>query len=341
MWPAQVRNHGNAYVSLLAHHLVQAGTAVIPYQRGQWRRLTARPMALHIHWPENKAGLNTAGLWAPLCGFLHLALVVLFCRLYRIPITWTVHNLSTHEQAHCHLEPLFWRIWNRLPAGTMHLSRSSQVVLRARWPHLAGRSALVCAHGLYDEVLNPSASREEIRARLYPHQQVYLLLCFGAIRPYKRIDDLILACRASRDPNLRLIVIGQARDQTLAAHLQDLAAHDSRIRLELRSYSNADIADLLLAADCAVLPQDTGLNSGAVYMALSLGCPCLVPACLAMREAALSAPDLVRCYRGRLTADLVNTMLAESPPHGRPSFPASWSWSAIARCHQRLFRLCR
>jgi glycosyltransferase involved in cell wall biosynthesis len=107
-----------------------------------------------------------------------------------------------------------------------------------------------------------------------------LLLCFGAVRPYKGVD-VALAALAMVDPALRAVLVvagrfweGRARYRALANEL----GLGGRVELRDGYVSDHDAAVLLTAADAVLLPYRSATQSGVAQLAFAYGRPVVATA---------------------------------------------------------------
>ena len=127
-----------------------------------------------------------------------------------------------------------------------------------------------------------------------------LLLCFGAIRPYKGVD-LALEALALVDPALsvRLVVAGRfwSGESPYRRQVEQLGLGD---RVELRNgYVPDDEAAVLFgAADAVLLPYRSASQSGVVQLAYAHGRPVIATAVGGIPEAVKDGEDGLLCTKG-------------------------------------------
>jgi glycosyltransferase involved in cell wall biosynthesis len=124
-----------------------------------------------------------------------------------------------------------------------------------------------------------------------------LLLCFGAIRPYKGLD-LALEALALVDPALsvRLLVAGRfwSGEPAYRRQLEELGLRD-RVELRDRYIPDDEAALLFAAADAAVLPYRSASQSGVVQLAFAHGRPVIATAVGGIPEAVSDGEDGLLC----------------------------------------------
>jgi glycosyltransferase involved in cell wall biosynthesis len=96
------------------------------------------------------------------------------------------------------------------------------------------------------------------------------LLCFGAVRPYKGLELAIDALRLLGDGH-QLIVAGLPMDAAYGEELRARAAGLPNVRFVLERLDKRELADLIAAADCVLMPYRRITGSAALLTALTLG----------------------------------------------------------------------
>ncbi|MCW2238568.1 glycosyltransferase family 4 protein [Azospirillum canadense] len=328
-WPYRRRGVTNPYTRRLGEALSDQGLCVREFSA--WALLTGRVDVWHMHWPE-----GTLRSPSRLLGLLRLTqfmLLVAVARLRNVACVWTMHNLESHERAHRDLERRLWRFLIPRLDGIMLLSRASRDLLLERHPAAREVPCHVIPHGHYRGSYPDTETRLSARATYGWTSGERIVAFVGRVRAYKNVDALITAFRAMPDPDLRLVVAGDADDPDVGRRLRQAAADDARVRLDLGFVPDDAIQRPLRAADLAVLPYRDVLNSGSAILALSFDCPVLVPERGAMGELRerVGAP-WVQCYTGALTPETLRDALDQAArrPEGAPDLSA-FEWSAIGR----------
>ena len=124
----------------------------------------------------------------------------------------------------------------------------------------------------------PIPEKEAVRRRMDVGPEERLALFLGLIRPYKGVDVLLEAfARLPETSQWRLVVAGEpwgGLGRNLAAQVENLHLSD-RVRLKFGWIPEAEVDQLLSAADILVLPYRSGTQSAVAPMALSRGLPVL------------------------------------------------------------------
>jgi glycosyltransferase involved in cell wall biosynthesis len=124
-----------------------------------------------------------------------------------------------------------------------------------------------------------------------------LLLCFGAIRPYKGLD-LALEALALVDPALsvRLVVAGRfwSGEPAYRRQLEQLGL-GNRVELRDRYIPDDEAAVLFAAADAVLLPYRSASQSGVIQLAFAHGRPVIATAVGGIPEAVSDGEDGLLC----------------------------------------------
>lgn len=194
------------------------------------------------------------------------------CRILGMHLVWTAHNVLPHE-------PVFADDVSArralVKACDLVLAHSQSALAElAAFGAVAPKSVIV-QHGPMPRMRSdvalgvPGADGEPRR-----------FLFLGRVQEYKGVDDLLSAFAGmSDDVAVHLTVAGQCDDPQLRSRLCALAQRcGARVALRLERVPEAEVAQLLAAADVVVLPFRRVTTSGSAILALSHGRPLIVPA---------------------------------------------------------------
>lgn len=238
-----------------------------PYLRSLarlWRRWRAhRPDILHIQ-----------SLLAPRKELL----LFLLCRLLRIRVVLTVHNVLPHELRP--LEKSLYAWYYRLAdALILHSAQNRQRLLELV-PGLDPGRLHVVEHGNYEHFRDLELDRAQARRQLGLPAAAQVVLFFGALRPYKGVDLLIEAVAPVRQacPDALFVVaghvlVGEGSQYEKQAAGLGLGAADLELRFAY--LSTAEAIAYVCASDLVVLPYREIYQSGVLLWAYSFGRPVL------------------------------------------------------------------
>ncbi|GAA3653280.1 glycosyltransferase [Microbacterium marinilacus] len=271
----------NPYLNLLALAARADGFRFLG--SGTYRELSERAAGLragdvlHVHWTtpllqqEPSASVASRRL---------RGLVALLGRLRGrgVRIVWTVHNRLPHELRHPALEVRLYRAL-AAAADAIHVMSPATPEVVADVVTLDRQKVRVIPHPSYEGVYETGVTREAARASFGLEDDERAALFLGQIRPYKGVSELVdataLAARGD-GPRLRLMLAGavkeQSRDEFVASIPDGLP-----VISQLDYVADGDLARWFRAADVAVFPYRSILNSGSVHLAATFRVPVVLP----------------------------------------------------------------
>lgn len=247
-------DEANPYVRLLVDSI---SPGAVPHYFSWKFALLGSYDAFHVHWPEALVRRRTLPKRAVSQALLLLLLGKL--AITRTPIVRTEHNVRPHESGS-------WT--ERTILGALDKSASAWIVMNtASSGQRQGQNAYV-PHGHY---------RDWYKSYSAPVKRPGTLLNFGLIRPYKGVEELVIAFKAlPKISGLKLMIMGKPQNAESSQALLE-AIGDTGIEADLRHIPDPDLTAAVAQASLVVLPYRAMHNSGALLLALSLGTPVLVP----------------------------------------------------------------
>lgn len=327
--------YANPYLRLLCESLGRRGIRVVNLDEVA----LADCDIVHLHWPDwIVARPSTA---AAARGAARLLKLLTQARADGKPVVWTVHNLGPHEPRHSQLERLFWPLFTRSIDGLISLSEAGSTLADKRFPALRKVDRTVIPHGLYEGCYEPwPAGQIEARRSTGITDGRPVLIHLGQLRPYKNVDLLVRAFLSWRCDTARLIIAGKPATSAYGAELAKQVIGDHRIDLRLAHVSDTDVGRFYSAADAAVLPFHSVLNSGSLLLALTMGRPVLVPHTPVFAElAAKVGTSWVRLYEGRLDAAALDTFARSLDEPRRALRTDGLSWDDISESTEGFYRM--
>ena len=218
----------------------------------------SKPGIIHIHWSSQLYGSR----------FLLKSIASLATNFFRLwylkqhgcKIIWTMHNLSAHDFPHPWIDWMGRKFLFVLSDAIIIQQKSAQESLSRRFPR---KRIVHIPLGNYIGLYGNWYSQE--------HRDI-VLLSFGLVRPYKKIDEIIRVVRQSGQ-NIRLCIVGKASD-AYAKNLKTLIGDSSSIAFENRFVPDNEVAGLLGGADYSVFWfDDSVLTSSGIILSLSYGLP--------------------------------------------------------------------
>lgn len=296
-----------------------------------WRRLL-RYDAIILHWPDEF--FTRQSLRARVKAALKLFLLRAARRLRGVRVIWVAHNAQPHDAEN---SVAAGRGFLGALDGIIHLSQHSHGVVRAQYDLNPRTHHMVTVHGHYrdDAATQP-------RPFAAPAGEVQLV-CFGQVRPYKGLEELVTCAAELRQAGLRLKIVGVIQNEQTAARVSEAARRAEHISLDLRRepLPETELEAALDAAHGVVLPYRRILNSGAALYALSRNRPVLAP-----RQGSL--PELqstvgqqwVHLYDGDLTSAVLHDYVERlrHSSDGRTLDLSAFDWHGIGERIRSLLR---
>ncbi|MBS3180068.1 MULTISPECIES: hypothetical protein [unclassified Pseudoclavibacter] len=325
MLPNSSRPGGNPFVGLLVENLDE-GITTVPFT---WKTaFLGKYDVFHAHWPEYllQADSRVArSVRAAAFGSLRLLLA-----LRRKPVLVTVHN----RRAHAGAGPLQDRL-----AALFRRSATRRAFLNEfdRRSEDFREGDAVIPHGDYASVVAP------FRPSLtQTSSEPGRVLLFGGLRANKGISMLVKAFADVADPHASLGIWGRVQDPRFLAELKAIVAEDPRVELEAREIPDRDLAVAIRSAQLIALPYPDLYNSGALFMALTLGRPVLIPDSPTARELRDEfGASSVHIFSGDLTGERIELALGQRAP-SLDEVPKvlgdARSWPAIGRAYSDLYQ---
>jgi beta-1,4-mannosyltransferase len=314
---------GVPYQRLLAEALEEHGVRVgflrdykrgLPLARLVRERARQEPVdVLHLHWPEAYYPSKGDGLDWFRCARYPLDL--LLARRGRA-LVMTAHNLHAHNRPD---EP-FARRNSRasLTQAQCVIAHSdaakAQIVASIG---VAPKRVRVIPHGDLSAPLGPPLERVAARAKLVLGSDRVVIM-FGAVEPYKGIEDVLDFWRAAR-PRAQLMIIGRPNTPEYGAAIAARAEGVAEFRPGW--LTAADLREWLSAADAVLFNYRAIFTSGAACLARSYGVPLLIPRRLGTVE--LGEPSPWVC-RFDLQSDLREKL--EEGLQTKPNYDAAAPW---------------
>ena len=225
----------------------------------------------HVHWLAWDLRIAIPGSLY-LSSFL-TKLSIVWLKLLRFRLVWTVHNIVPHEPQTHHDLAIARSLSQSVDALLVH----SESVLNAL--SLAGltvNSAHVIPHGNYIDQYRNKPNQPEARKRLGLPEEERLLLYFGLMRKYKGVPDLLKVWNEDFPPGL-LMLAGSCTDPALSNLIGSYQAGDPTIHCHLDFIPDEEVPNYFEACDAVCLPFRNVTTSGSALLALSFAKPIIAP----------------------------------------------------------------
>ena len=314
---------GVPYQKLLGDALSEEGVSVnflAGYRRvfPLWRALkNQRQDVFHLHWPEAYYPRMSDGWdWFRQGRFpLDLALATR-C----LPLVLTAHNLHTHNRPDERLEKWNTRSAMRRAAAVIaHSDAAKTRILEAFG--ISPECCHVIPHGDLSVSLGTPIARETARQELGLTGGRQCLI-FGAVEPYKGIEEIIEFWRDTK-PDAKLAIVGKPISPAYSRHIEQLAADVPNTSLHLRRMSDDELRLWLSATDAVIFNYRTIFTSGAACLTRSWGVPLLIPWRLATVDLSEPHPLVFRFDKENFALQLQAAL--DTPP----DFEAAREWRTL------------
>ncbi len=264
----QARTQENFYLGNLSRTISSDYEAVGVNQlfHGQWKKFFAAPVC-HLNWLENVRGANEFKCLANF--FVRLAFLI-FLKLFRKKIVWTVHNKVAHDQKRGRK---YSQVLMKL---LMAWSDKIHILCQATLDEIPElqkfSSKVICIpHGDYFE--NFGCGNLDIRKKYGIDLQKKIIFFTGKIGPYKNLELLIDCFNRSRlaESDYALLICGACKDADYRRKVQAKVNASPSVYADFRFVENSEMGDFLSQSDLLIAPYDisSSLNSGTMWMAFS------------------------------------------------------------------------
>ena len=285
------------------------------------RAILGRYDVMHLHWPEDLFRAKKS----PVRAFKYILFLLLVGRVHvtRKPVLLTVHNEAPHEET-TRIESILLRICMSMVTKRVYMSEAQR--------SMAGRSSadVVIPHGHYKDVYPEldSVSRDPENPSI---------LYFGFVRRYKGIEQLVESFVSLVDAGFstgQLTIAGKPKPLSYGVELQECYSTARDIEWRLGFQDDENLLSLFSKANLVVLPYRHMVNSGALFLALSLGRPVLAPKNQITQEIQHEVgSDWLYLYKGDLQASDLNAALNSSTSPTTEDFPnlSQRDWSIVGK----------
>ena len=265
-------------------------------------------------------------------------LLALLARLLRSQVIIEFHEVLDTGEAKLPLARAYVRLVAplivRLAQGFVIHSEYDRKMLQSHY-NLEKRAIALIPHGPYNHC---RLSDEEQIHRNAPLSCCNLLF-FGVIRPFKGLEDLIMAFDALPENEIAkywLTIVGETWEGwTIPADLIEQSRYRDRITFVNRYVSDAEVAQFFSEADAVVLPYHRSSTSGPLHIAMSCGLPVVVTSVGGLIEAVAGYEGAILVPPGDTIA-LQSALLQVANLRGR-RFADPHSWEQTTACYHALF----
>lgn len=229
---------------------------------------------IHIHWEAVMYGSRYV-LKSLALMLVNFSLFWFLKNFYGYKICWTMHNYRSHDYPHPKLDAIGQKVVFSLADGVIIQQKAVFEKWHQKYPD---KKIIYIPLGNYIGAYKRTGkSRDEVRMDFGFLPQDTVLLSFGTVKPYKKVDNIIKVFKEVEvDSRLKLCIIGAAKEK-YAEYLNSLISGYPQIVFINRFVDDAEVADILQMADYSVFwYDDSVLTSAGVNLSLSYGLPVIV-----------------------------------------------------------------
>ena len=288
----------------------------------------------HLHWPEFFIVRSPVKCFFRLSFF---AILIIFLKIRRTKIVWTVHNLQPHNNIYPQIYVFVLRFLSNFLSGITYFSHHSKSLVQNEFPFISSIPNYIIQHALYDYDRTPLPQTiSHFQKALALKKDAKLALFFGRIDHYKDIETLIIEFKKLPQQDYQLAIVGPCSDDNLFSHLTALSSRSKNIVILQSFIPEEDLASLFSMAELIILPFKKILNSGSVMLSLSFGKPVLVPAMGSIIEIQnIVGKSSVITY-GQLTTNVIKQSFSEAQIPD-PNKLNTFSLEIIGKMYQDFF----
>lgn len=326
----------NPFQTLLSEHLKKHNISVLGPNVREIEGDSNSLVIIHLHWIfsfiKRKYFLNS------LLAFALFFIKILFLKVRRVGLCWTMHNILPHENNFPRLNYAINFIMLRFIPEIIVMSDWQEHEIR-RIFRLGRKRISVIPHGNYIGYYGKSCSREEARDYLkIPHDK-FVYLSFGLIKEYKNIGRLIKIFRKNSLRNDLLIVAGEFYKDPLEEEI--LCSKNRNIKTYLKFIPKDEVRFFFSACDVFVAPFKAITNSGSVLLAMSFGKPVICPDKGSLSEVVDNDCGILY-VEDELDKALVEIRKMDLKKMGNYSFnkASSYNWDLIAEQYRKVYLDC-
>lgn len=275
---------GNPFQDMLYSALWGRGIAAVPC--ADFRALpatqaavaTGGSAAVHVHWTSNITE-DCATVEEFRVRSQEFLENVHELRSIGVRLIWTIHNPIEHDSPYPSAEIEF-RAALAQSADVIHLMSEHALGEITHLYPVDERKVAVVPHPAYVGVYPEYAAQADCRSRLGLSGRDLVVGLVGALRPYKRVEELHRACQEVSSPTrrVRLLVAGEVIGaNTVMAEAIGTLRRDPWATLLPRKLTDREMSEAVLACDVIACAYDSPLTSGASLLAMSLRRPVILP----------------------------------------------------------------
>lgn len=296
----------------------------------------------HLHWAMfTDKPRNTL---EKILFFIYTFGLILYIKMLGYRLVWTVHNVLPHEPMTIHDSSITHLLCSVSDAKIVH---SKSTIEQLRQLHCDISRIHIILHGNYISWYPNTVSQEDARSILGIEKAAVVFLCFGEIKPYKGIEDMLRVFRhcALQRKDLVLLIAGSLRDNAMSGQLEQYTRGiSSQVKTMFRYIPDREVQYVMQAADVVVYPFRAITTSGSVLLALSFGKAIIYPALGSLKDIpgsvgfVYSAADKDGLQNAMVQACASDKKVLKTMGRHAYTYAASLSWKDIAQQTEAIYQ---
>ena len=127
-------------------------------------------------------------------------------------------------------------------------------------------------HPIFD-VSSDKILENKLKEKYNLNEDSFTLLFFGFVKPYKNLEELILAFKNIDNKSIKLLIVGKSENKGYENKLKELSNGDSRIIFDFHFASDSELSSLIKVSDVVIAPynNESCLNSGVIIHSFCCG----------------------------------------------------------------------
>ncbi|MEP7340414.1 MAG: glycosyltransferase family 4 protein [Acidobacteriota bacterium] len=298
---------------------------------------------LHFHWLHPY--LLRDSFFKTLLRSVRFLAEIALLKINGSQIVWTIHNLKNHDNRFLGLERAFSTGFAKLCSGfIVHSSEAKKLAMETFRISDEWRVSVV-PHGNYVDCYPNEITPAKAREALGIPSDHPVLLFLGRIHPYKGVIDLVNAFKSLKS-NATLIIAGKPVDEDASSLISREINGARGIIYRPGFVPDREIQVYMNACDVVVFPYREILTSGAVVLAMSFGCACVVPRIASLTEfldergAIFFDPKSTESLQAALAKACEGKPNAAAMGKHNLQLARQWDWQRVGEMTKAVYTTC-
>jgi glycosyltransferase involved in cell wall biosynthesis len=245
-------------------------------------------------------------LWNSKIQWFDRTVIMVFYKMMGKKIALTAHNVNQgrRDGKDSLLNRLTLKVQYRLTDRIFVHTQKMKDELIADFG-VAPDAVAVIRHPINNAFPTTNLTALEAKRKIGLNPEEKAILCFGRIKPYKGVENILKAFQLliQRDPAYRLIIAGEVQkgNEEYLASIREMAASELQNRqvlLHARFIADEEMEVYLKASDVLVLPYNEIFQSGVLFLGYSFGLPVVATDVGSFREEIVDGETGYVCQPG-------------------------------------------